>query len=101
MSASVSVGKRHGFRRGKLRAATAVLGIALLVATGCRGRAGRSDQGEPVAECQEYERALSACLHQDQPFATQPALLAKSDADRARIGALCTEKMIRLRAACR
>jgi hypothetical protein len=76
--------------------------LLIIFPSGCGAR-GTTDSGapEPVPECLQYESALGTCFHRDVGFALQPGLLAQTDADRRRIGAMCTQNLKRLRAACR
>jgi hypothetical protein len=71
--------------------------LAILALAGC----GRSNREEPVEECQQYEALRSSCLHRDDKFASQKALIPKDEADRDRIRRLCSENLGRLRRACR
>ena len=84
-------------------AAWAMAAISLVAA--CGGHKASSEDGgvaiEPVAECREYEDTLKTCFHRDTKFASQPGLLPKTDADRVRIGTLCSENVRRLKTACR
>jgi hypothetical protein len=73
--------------------------LLLLLSVGCGGGKG-SNNGEPVAECRQYEAALDACYHRDSGFAEQPAMIPKTDADRKRIAELCTVNLARIKVAC-
>lgn len=76
--------------------------VASLGTTGCRmGRADDATPPEPVAECVQYEAKLNACFHRDASVASQPTLLARTDSDRERIGAMCSDNLKRLETACR
>ncbi len=65
----------------------------------CRART--TDDPEPVAECQEYERVFARCMHVDAGISTQPEALAKTDEDRERIRKICSSNLARLRESCR
>ncbi len=56
---------------------------------------------ETVPECVQYQTAFDACFHRDSGFATQPAMIPTTPADRDRIGAICSENLARLKTACR
>jgi hypothetical protein len=93
---------RHRFAR----AACAAAAVAALVACGGRKAseeraANSSDVPQVVSECLRYEEKIRVCMHRDTGFANRPMLLARTDADRARIGAMCSENLRRLEAACR
>jgi hypothetical protein len=81
-----------------MRLATLVAMITIALSGGCS--AGRSEP-EPVAQCLEYQSALESCFHRTSAVASQTALLAQNDDDRARIGAMCSENLSRLRTSCR
>jgi hypothetical protein len=82
--------------QGALSLACVALGLSL----GCGGK-GIAPGPEPVEECRQYETALNACFHRDVSVANQASLLPKSDADRRRIKALCSENLKRIQIACR
>jgi hypothetical protein len=75
--------------------------LMFLVACDCGSRKASSDAPEPIPECEEYGRALTACLHRDIGFATQAAALPKSDSERARIRTVCKENLRHLPTGCR
>lgn len=78
--------------------AGAIAALALTVACGGKKSA---PTPEPVAECVQYETKLNVCLHRDARIASQDTLLPKSDEERARIRALCSESLKRIEVACR
>ena len=80
------------------RGAWTFLAIAIL-GTACSSR--HPAEKKAPAECQQYEAALDRCFHRDSGFASQPALVPSSDADRVRIGKTCAENLERLPASCR
>lgn len=107
-ASSVDALASHGTRlvppgRFKTAAMSSVfLFVAALGTSGCRmGRADDAAPPKPVAECLQYEAKLNACFHRDASIASQPMLLAKTDADRDRIAAKCSENLKRLETACR
>jgi hypothetical protein len=72
----------------------------LLMACGSKASP-TDDSARPVDTCLEYETAIDTCLHRDAAIAHQPSLLAKTDAERGRIRAVCAENLRRLKTACR
>lgn len=72
---------------------------ALAAGLGCGGR-NHTFKPEPVAECQEYERALAKCTGHSFPISTQPAALASSEAQREQLRSLCLINLDRINAAC-
>jgi hypothetical protein len=95
---------RLAIGRTCVRVAVSIVG-AVVVFAGCGGHkdASQSETGalEPIAECKAYEDELRTCFHRETSFASQPDLLAKTDADRARVRALCADNIGRLKKACR
>jgi hypothetical protein len=87
-------------RRGAFRA-VAGMTFAVAVTALCAACSSGSSQSQLVAECVDYQNALVSCFHRSSSVASQPALLAKNDDDRARIGAMCSENLARLRTSCR
>ena len=91
-------------RKAKTRARPGVSLVSVLavlaLACGCGGKRPSSD-AEPVAECAQFETAMNACFGRHSSVARTPALLPKSDADRERIRAMCSENLERIRIACR
>jgi hypothetical protein len=75
-----------------------VIGLAI-GALSCRART--TDDPEPVAECQEYERLFARCTGIDAAISTQPEALARSDEDRQRIRKICWSNLSRLKESCR
>jgi hypothetical protein len=73
--------------------------VLLCLVCACGG--GHKDNGEPVAECRQYEAALDSCYHRDSGFAEQPAVIPKTKQDRDRIRELCLANLARIKAACR
>ena len=84
--------------RGYLRREAAIL--AVLVGLGACQLAGPGEP-QPVPECQAYERELASCTGTTLPVATQPAVMASSEADRTRLKAMCSDNLARLKRACR
>lgn len=82
-----------------LSATSYAFAFALLSA--CGSHKSTSDKPEPVPECVEYERLLTTCYHRNVPFANQPILIPKTDSERDRVKALCSENIQRLMTACR
>jgi hypothetical protein len=74
--------------------------FGLLCACGGKGSSGET-VGKVVAECKQYEAALDACYHSPSGFAEQPAMLAKTEADRVRLAQSCMINLERLKTACR
>jgi hypothetical protein len=104
--------RRHAMRRvGSLPlvvlAAIRVLGGLFVAALACACHSGASSASgdganpAPVEECKTYEAAVNACFHRNLSIAHQTSLLPKSEDDRRRIAALCTENLQRIRTACR
>ena len=82
----------------EIRARAMGLAMTVLVVA-CR--AGSGDAPEPVPECQEYERLYNSCMGQKLAIASQPAALASSEEQRARLKKLCSENLARLKQGCR
>lgn len=76
-----------------------VAACMLILLPACR--ANRSEEGTPVAECQEYEALFARCMHIDAAIASQPAALARTEADRNHLKEVCSANMNRLKQACR
>jgi hypothetical protein len=77
--------------------AAALLFILQLIA-GC----GDHVDPEPVAECIQYESAISACFHRPPSgFARQASLIPKTKNDLARIREECRANLDRAKSACR
>jgi hypothetical protein len=74
--------------------------ILLILAIGL-GACGERIKPEPVAECQAYEAALTACFHRPSQFSRQASLLPETRSQRKRIAQLCSDNLKRLRTACR
>jgi hypothetical protein len=72
--------------------------LFLLLSFGCGCS---KDNGDPVAECRQYEAALDACFHRDSGFAERPEMIPKTKDDRERIRNVCSANLARIRAACR
>jgi hypothetical protein len=89
----------HAYLFQRRCVARAVL-LALAASSGCGGHKS-SEPPEPVAECVQYEQAVARCFHREVPFANKPAVLPKSEAERAQIKVLCTQNLHRLLVACR
>jgi hypothetical protein len=77
------------------------LGFVLWAALAAACRAGATDQPEPVAECQAYERAFARCTGIDAPIATQPEALAATDEAREHLKKVCSANLERLMQNCR
>lgn len=81
-----------------------VLPLLVFVAA-CSGRSSSpvpaDKRPEPVAECVAYERELARCTGVEAGVASQPAAIAKDEADRARLASLCSSNLERLRRSCR
>lgn len=71
--------------------------LAILL-SGCGSK---HDRPDPVPECVQYQAALDACFHRDSGFATQPAMIPTTRADRAHLQQVCSENLQRIRTACR
>lgn len=67
----------------------------------CGSKAQKPNEGERVAECVQYQSAFDACFHRDSGFASQPAMIPKTDGDRLRLRQVCSENLERLKASCR
>jgi hypothetical protein len=92
----------------QLRLLTAAVSgyVVLLLLWGCSGKLREAPSSEPekdeaIAECVQYETALKTCFHRDTGFASQEALIPKSESDRERLRILCTENLHRLGTGCR
>jgi hypothetical protein len=88
---------------GGMRALRARWAILPLLATmsplGCRANVADTDQTVP--ECREYESQWARCTGDRAAIATQPEMLAKTEADRLRLKTLCSSNLERLKQACR
>jgi hypothetical protein len=71
------------------------------VACGGHKASGDAPSAEPVAECVQYQTLMQRCLRRDVPLARDQLRLAKTDADRERIRAVCSANLARLAVACR
>jgi|SRR5215471_8120110 len=80
-------------------------GVVLVVSLAACLHEGRdrtdSDPSKPVAECVEYERTLSACVHSELSFAQRPDAIPKTRAERERLALQCSSSLVRLKRACR
>jgi hypothetical protein len=79
------------------------LGGTVTAAAACGGHkaSGSAPNAEPVAECLQYQSLMQRCLHRDVPMTQNMMQLVKTDADRERFRAVCSENLERLSAACR
>jgi hypothetical protein len=75
--------------------------VPAFVACGGHKASGEAPSAEPMAECDQYQALMRRCLHRDVPMAQNVMQLAKTDADRERFRAVCSENLARLAAACR
>jgi hypothetical protein len=73
--------------------------LATMSPLGCRSNVADTDQTVP--ECREYESQWARCTGNRAAIATQPEMLAKSEADRLRLKTLCSSNLERLKQACR
>jgi hypothetical protein len=80
-------------------ASATTVSLLLFAMPSCRVRT--TDDPEPVAECQEYERAFARCTGVDAGISTQPEALAKTEEERQRIRQICSSNLVRLRQTCR
>lgn len=78
---------------------TCALVIALSTCA-CGGRSPK-DAPEPIRECVEYEKAVSACTGRETSVETQAAAAPPAAADRERLKKLCITNLRRIRDACR
>jgi hypothetical protein len=90
-------------KAGRLGPRGAVALVVCAVAIGCSG--GKASPPEAttdlrVPECEEYGRKMAACFHHDE-LATDMPVLARDEADRARMGIACSQSLGRLAVACR
>ncbi len=60
----------------------------------------KASKVELVAECVQYQAALDSCFHRDSGFASQPAMIPRTEADRRRLQQVCSENLARLKTAC-
>ena len=86
-------------------AAVAIAAFALF-GVACSGRGG-DDAGRaaPIAECEAYAAQLRACFGREAPgaehaVAQSMSLTRANDAERARMKAMCSRDLERLRASC-
>ena len=80
------------------------VGAALLLACSGRSAAPTSSSSggpQPVPECQAYQREMSQCTGVNADISNQPAALASTDGDRARLATMCSANLERLRQSCR
>jgi hypothetical protein len=91
---------KHAARLLGKRAVTTVAFASTLWALGCGGKYDPPGP-QPVEECVAYEAAVRRCMHQDVAIATQPAFTAVTEAEKARIRAMCNENLARIERACR
>ncbi len=81
------------------RAAMAL--VVCVVAAGCSGGkpAPEATAELRVPECEEYGRRMAACFGREE-LATDMPTVARDEADRARMGAACSQSLGRLTVAC-
>lgn len=74
--------------------------LMVACATACGSNAQKTGEDNRVAECVQYQSAFDACFHRDSGFASQPAMIPKTGADRSRLRQICSENLQRLKTAC-
>jgi hypothetical protein len=69
--------------------------------TACGNAASQADDARPIAECNEYERALATCTGRNIAVGSQATALATSEAERERLRQLCSQNLSLLKATCK
>jgi hypothetical protein len=92
-------------RQPRLPLALGMFAVCAL-ALGCSGRSEPSsskatDPSQPIEACERYAAAVKTCLHRDVGFMSQAALRPKTEAERERISALCSDNLERIQQTCR
>lgn len=77
-----------------------LLSLATMVLA-CSGHGGSQDPPQPIAECVQYQAALSKCLGHTYSLPVAAPPVGKSDAEQERTRTLCATNLKRIAAACR